>query len=203
MHRLFTQNLYPAAVTACTGDNVVLSVQVNGTNLSYQWRKDGQSITNNLSATTNTLTIPTFNSGAVGNCNVWISGDCTSGLSSNVQYVSMTQPIQITSTFDNSDLTICPGAPLVLSIQASGTNVRYQWRLSGNNIVNNSTAQNSTYYDSSITASDVGVYDVVMSSPCNTTGIVSTSRVSTSAKALLSPINQLVKVHVWVVVRIS
>ncbi len=170
----FTQNLYPATVTACAGDNVVLTVQVNGTNLSYQWRKDGQPITNNLSATTNTLNIPTFNSGAVGNYDVWVSGDCTSGLSSNVQYVSMAQPIQITSSFDNSSLTICQGAPLVLSIHANGTNVRYQWCLSGRNITNNNTAQSSTYYDSSITASDAGVYDVVMSSPCNTTGIVST-----------------------------
>jgi pectin methylesterase-like acyl-CoA thioesterase len=62
--------------------------------------------------------------------------------------------------------TLSPGAPLTLSVTASGTPApTYQWRKNGQNILN---ATNSTYSVSSVTGADAGNYSVVVSNSVGT-----------------------------------
>lgn len=72
----------PTAQTATVNDNVTFSVSATGTApLSYQWRKGGNPITGNASATTNTLTLNSITSAAAGSydCVVTnVAGNATS-----------------------------------------------------------------------------------------------------------------------------
>ena len=47
----------PSALTLQVGSSVTMSVGASGAGLSYQWRKDGQPVTGNPSATSSTLNL--------------------------------------------------------------------------------------------------------------------------------------------------
>ena len=69
----------PVSLTANEGDNVQFTVVASGSNLTYQWKKDGTNLSNggNVSGvTTNALTITSVTTADYGNYNCAITGDC-------------------------------------------------------------------------------------------------------------------------------
>lgn len=57
----------------------------------------------------------------------------------------------------------CVGQPVTLSIEASGTSVKYQWRRNGANI----SGATSATYELTVSASTLGKYDCVVTGTCN------------------------------------
>jgi len=81
----------PVDLTANVGDNVSFSVSATGTNLTYQWNKNGLALNNggNISGVnTNTLTINNVTEGDYGNYDCDISGDC-GNTSSNIAVLTV------------------------------------------------------------------------------------------------------------------
>lgn len=70
-------------------------------------------------------------------------------------------------------MAACYGSSYTLSVTATGSNLKYQWRKNGANI---NKAINSEYLISSISQSDVGSYDVLLSGTC---GLSATSTMAT------------------------
>lgn len=69
----------PISLNATEGDNVQFTVSATGSNLTYQWKKDGNNVNNggNVSgATTNTLTITSVATANQGDYSCEVSGDC-------------------------------------------------------------------------------------------------------------------------------
>lgn len=62
------------------------------------------------------------------------------------------------------DTSLCSGLPLTLSATATGQQLKYQWRLGGQNI---SGATSSTYAIESLVTEQSGQYDVVVTGECN------------------------------------
>ncbi len=74
-----TISTQPVSLTAIAGDDVTLTVVATGSNLAYQWKKDGNNLSNggNISGvTTNTLSLISVTTADYGNYNCAVSGDC-------------------------------------------------------------------------------------------------------------------------------
>jgi hypothetical protein len=80
----------PASQTVCYGQPVQLSVVAAGTNVNYQWRKNGQSLDGE---TASTYAIPFATSTHAGNYDVVLTGTCGSSVTSALAVVTVnTQP---------------------------------------------------------------------------------------------------------------
>ena len=151
-------NTQPQPVTQCAGTNATFTVAAVGTNLSYQWRKNGTAIPG---ATNSSYTITGIVAGDAGNYSVVVSGSCgpnvtsaNAALTVNPATAITTQPVAVTQ---------CAGTSATFTVVAAGTNLTYQWRKNGTNIPG---ATNSTYTIASIAAGDAANYSVVVSGSC-------------------------------------
>ncbi|RYY86171.1 MAG: hypothetical protein EOO15_15200, partial [Chitinophagaceae bacterium] len=73
----------PAAATVCEGSPVSFSVVATGPGLTYQWRRNGQPITGNATATTATLSAAAVVPAVSGNYDVVVTPGCGSPVTSN------------------------------------------------------------------------------------------------------------------------
>jgi hypothetical protein len=111
----------PVAQTACTGNNITLSVGATGSGLTYQWRKGGINVTGNATATTPNLVITNAQSSNSGNYDVVISSPCAPTVT--------TTPVLLTVNTSavaaiNTSAVICSNANTTLT--ASG-GTGYLW----------------------------------------------------------------------------
>ncbi|HEY3404802.1 MAG TPA: PKD-like domain-containing protein [Ohtaekwangia sp.] len=145
--------------TICEGSIASFSVTATGTNLTYQWRKNGVDIG---SATSSTYTIPATATTDAGVYAVLVSGTCVPPmLSTSSQLIINEQPEIITQPVSE---IICAGQNVTFSVDAGvTTGVSYQWRKNGSNI---GGATSSTYTITNAVAGDAGSYDVVISGAC-------------------------------------
>jgi len=144
----------PQGTTVFAGQSLSLSVTASGEGLSYQWKKGGANITGATSATfTKTATV-----GDAGDYAVVVSNDAGSVTSSAASVVVHGPPV-ITAQPQGATLFI--GASLELSVTATGEQLSYQWRKGGADIAGATSAS----YSATVTATDGGVYDVVVSNP--------------------------------------
>jgi hypothetical protein len=87
-----------------------------------------------------------------------------------VTAISSTNPVSFTVksapkvSSITKDTTLCSGLPLTLSASATGEQLKYQWRLGGQNI---NGATSDTYAISSLSSEQSGQYDVVVTGGCN------------------------------------
>lgn len=127
---------HPTSSTLCSGSNLTLTASATGSGLGYQWQVNtGAGFTNVTNggvysgATTGSLllTLPpsTFN-GYQYRCIATVS--CSSAVAtSNIATLSVGAPTGVISMTPN--MTACNGAPAVFSVNASGTNLTYQWQV--------------------------------------------------------------------------
>ena len=153
----------PASQTACPGTSVSFSVTASGTNLSYQWQKNGSDISG---ATSTTLLLTSVNAGSAGSYRCKITGIC--GISyTNAATLSMLEPITIST--NPASQQICEGNNVSFTVTANGSSLVYQWRKNGVNLTDGGTisgAQNSILSINNITLSDAGVYSCYMTNGC-------------------------------------
>ncbi|MBS1811295.1 MAG: hypothetical protein JST84_24235 [Acidobacteria bacterium] len=152
-------NTQPVNQTVCVGAATSFSVTASGTNLSYQWRKNGTAIPGANAATYNLVSAAAADAGSY---DVVITGTCNT-LTSSAATLIVNPATAITSQPVNQ--TVCVGAAASFAVTASGTNLSYQWRRNGNAIPG---ATSSTYSLASTAAGDAGSYDVVVVGDCGT-----------------------------------
>jgi hypothetical protein len=140
----------PASVTTCAGNPASFTVAASGTgSIKYQWQKDG---TNISSANSATYTISSASTPNAGKYTCIITGDCGS-VTSNGATLSITAPPTITT--QPIDQSIPIGNSVTFSVQATGTNLSYQWRKNGVNIAN---ANSATYTIAKVSSADAVAY---------------------------------------------
>jgi hypothetical protein len=149
----------PQGGTVCTGESFTFNVVASGSNLTYQWQKDGNDISG---ATSDTYTISNVSANDAGDYTVVVSGDCGS-ITSNVATLNVNQSITITSQPEGGD--VCEGGTFTFTVTATGDNPTYQWQHNGNDI---SGATSYTYTISNATVADSGTYTCVISNSCGT-----------------------------------
>jgi hypothetical protein len=105
------------------------SVTATGTDLSYQWRKGGNTISG---ATSSSYTITGSVAGDAGNYDVVVSGTCAPAVTSATAVLTINQAPSIT-TQPQSQTTFVSSS-ITFNVLAAGTGLSYQWRKGGNNI---------------------------------------------------------------------
>ncbi|PKP20313.1 MAG: hypothetical protein CVU05_09450, partial [Bacteroidetes bacterium HGW-Bacteroidetes-21] len=153
----------PVGLSLCEGLNATFTVIADGSNLTYQWRKDGSDITGAVSSS---FTITGITLTDAGNYDVVVTGSCgtvTTGpatLVVNSATSITTQPV---------GQTACEGDNVTLSTVAMGDNLTYQWALDGTDITG---ATSASYIISGVTSVDAGTYTCEVTGTC---GIVTSS----------------------------
>lgn len=163
-----TQNLTLAAPTSitthpqnaavCEGANVTFSVTAAGSNLTYQWRRNG---TNIPGATQATLTLPNVTQAQAGSYDCIVSGACGQPVTSNAATLTINPQTAITAHPQSA--TVCQGASITFTVAATGSNLRYQWR-KGTQDIAGATA--SSYTIASVALADTGLYACIVAGDC-------------------------------------
>lgn len=155
----------PVDTTVCAGSTAILHCTATGSLLTYQWKKNGTTITG---ATSPVLTIAAVTAADTGNYTVTVTGKCSPPQTSNAASLRFTTPAAI--IVQPRDTLECLGQTATFSVDVAGKGHSYQWRKNGKNIEN---AQGTSYVINGVTAADAASYDVVVTNSCN---LISTSR---------------------------
>jgi hypothetical protein len=128
----------PTNKNVCLGSSVSFKVTATGTALTYQWKKGSVNLTNggNISgATSSILTInPVSISDAATNYNVVVSGTCLPNDTSVNASLAINTAVAITTAPVNQ--IVCEGDFAIFYVDATGTNLTYQWRKGNINLIN-------------------------------------------------------------------
>ncbi len=197
----------PTDQTACsTPGTASFTVVASGTGLTYQWRLNGVNLTDgaNISgSTTATLSLSNLTSantvvaGSGYDCVVSGTAPCAAATSARVALTVNTTPIIGTQP---TDQTACsnPGTAS-FTILATGTNLTYQWRLNGVNLIDDANISGSTTATlnlSNLTSANTVAagsgYDCVVTDigPCNITSDRVALTVNTVPSIGTEPTNQ-------------
>jgi hypothetical protein len=159
---VITAQPQPSNLTVSVGSNVTMSVAASGTELSYQWLKNGAPVTGNASATTPTLNITNAQLSDTGSYTAVVSnlgGSTTSSAVSLTVSEGEVAPPPIISS-QPADTTVTIGSPASLSVGATGEGLFYQWYKNGALI----SGANAPMLDfASAQVADAATYSVVVS----------------------------------------
>jgi hypothetical protein len=149
----------PSAASVTAGNAVSFSVAASGTSpFTYQWRKDGTSISR---ATSSTYSISSTSTSDAGNYTVVVTNSAGSATSNAATLTVATAVVAPTITTQPNAVSVQSGGSASFSVVASGTApLSYQWRKDGTPI---GGATNSTYTVSSASVINAGNYSVVVS----------------------------------------
>ena len=184
--------------TKCVGDTITFSVTARGNDLTYQWRKDGTTITN---ATGSSYLISSISAGDAGSYDCVVSGACSPPATSGTAVLTVSPPsvggaaaATVTSVYTGDATTITlSGFTGTIQWQSSTDNVVFA-SMSGetNATVNTGPLVVTTYFQA-----------VVTSSPCTAaTSTVASVSVSTAAVQITSITLQNVDVLIaWITAR--
>ncbi len=155
--------IHPEDKSVCPGDNTSFSVNATGTGLSYQWQHNNMDIAGandpvlNLSGIDNTQT---------GNYRCVVTGNCDT-ISSKAAYLEIYQDVFINHQPGNENA--CAGNSAHFSISATGSNINYQWKHNGTNLMDGGDingANTSVLTISNLSSSDAGGYTCTVSGSC-------------------------------------
>lgn len=150
--------MQPKNVGACEGSPVSLSVATSGNGLTYQWRKNGTTISG---ATDSLLTITSVDATTIGQYTCVVSGACSPSAISQNAFVSIAPSTTITN--QPIGQTIEEGRPLRLVVEATGGILTYQWRKNGEPIAG---ATGAEFVRASAVLSDAGKYSCDVTGGC-------------------------------------
>jgi hypothetical protein len=154
--------------SVCLGGSFTLSVTATASNIGYQWRRNGVSISG---ATNSTFTVTNAQLSDFATYSVAVSGDCGVIVSSNVA-VTQVAATAITSQPSSTTPQVCLGAPFTVTVSATGASLGYQWQRNGTAITG---ATNSSFTVAAATLADFASYTVTVTGTC---GAVNSQAVS-------------------------
>ncbi len=152
----------PVSISRCVGQTATFSVTANGTNPTYQWKRNNTNVTNGggiSGATTNQLTITNVAAGNAGTYTCQVSNTCATPTSTGALLTISDNTAISTQPVTQS---LCTGANLTLTVGATGTNLNYQWKR-GTTIVGTNSP---TLTINNITAGDAGNYTCEITGAC-------------------------------------
>ncbi len=159
----------PASRNVSVGQSVTFSVTATGTNLTYQWQKNGSNL---AGATSASYTIPSAQSSDAGNYTVIVtSGGTTQPSAPAVLTVGSSS---ITIATQPASQSVTAGQGVMFTVAATGSSLSYQWQKDGANI---SGATSASYNIASAQTSDAASYTVVVTS--GSTNVTSSAAVLT------------------------
>ncbi|MBN2349376.1 MAG: immunoglobulin domain-containing protein [Bacteroidales bacterium] len=181
----------PSDAVECEGENVSFGITATGTNLSWQWKKDGVNLANGATvsgAQSNTLFLSNLTSAENGTYFCVVSGSCGS-LNSDPAELLVDDNIVITN--QPQDLQTCAGDNVSFDVVATGSNLNYQWQKDGVNIPGET---NPTLSLNSIVAANVGAYRCVLDNSCGSsvTSEVADLTLITNTSITSQPVNKTV-----------
>lgn len=138
----------PESHAVCAGDSVVLQVALTGGGLSYQWRKNSVDI---FGETDSLLILADFASSDTAIYTCAVTNVCST-MVSNASTLSLSNTVLLTQPLDKIK---CKGETLILSVQAKGSSVEYQWQQNGMDIPG---ATSASYIVQSTDVGNSGVY---------------------------------------------
>ncbi|MCX7880779.1 MAG: immunoglobulin domain-containing protein [Ignavibacteria bacterium] len=148
----------PTSQSVCEGQNATFRVVAEGTDITYQWRRNGAIIPN---ATNPTLTIQAVTSNDEGEYDVVISGKCPPQLTSErVRLQVLKAP---TILVQPKILTACEGEKAFIFVKAEGSDLRFIWIKDGQEIP---ASNNDTLFFNNLKATDSGFYFVRIIGSC-------------------------------------
>ena len=157
---VFTSDLKVVPQELCAGGSATLSINVNGTNLTYQW----ENITNNIAFALTSTNSYTFNT-VTANEDAFYAvayGNACGYLGSDTVHLIVDKPVSISNQPIGAEL--CNGSPVTFEVKANGKPLSYQWYFNG---IALSLANDSTYTIPQITyPDDAGAYSVVVYNTC-------------------------------------
>jgi hypothetical protein len=172
-----------ATQTLCAGSRTVnLSVTATGTDLTYQWQKDGVDITDAKSATYDVRSTAT-DLASTSIYTVVVGGKCTPSVTSAEAKVIINELPRITVQ-PVAATTFCAGTPTTLSVTATGSGLTYQW-LKGNTDISGATSATYAIPSTAADAQSTSTYMVLVKGTCGS--------VLTSTDAIVK-INSLPKI---------
>ena len=121
--------LQPVDQELCEGSDVSFSVAATGTNLTYQWRRNGTILPG---MTTPILSLNAVSASQSGNYDVLVYGKCDT-LTSNTAVLLVDPATAV--TFSDDDTLVCEGSTVDFNIVANGFGAKtyqWQWLYSGN-----------------------------------------------------------------------
>jgi gliding motility-associated-like protein len=161
---------HPDDDEVCEGSDVSFSVTASGTNISYQWRRNGSILTGQ---TTSVLNLTTVVPAQSGNYDVLVYGMCDT-ITSNTAVLTVNPATAILSSDD--DTLVCEGSTVDFNIVATGSgSVDYQWQwyyagswidLSDDGDISGATTPDLEIQN--VEAADSGFYRCFVSSACGT-----------------------------------
>ena len=168
----------PQDVTVSAGKNVTFTVGVSSpTPVSYQWRKDGATISGATSATLRMNKVKATDAGAY---HVVVT-NAVGTITSNSATLTVTAPPVITS--QPVSATASPGDNVSFAVTASGAGpLGYQWRKGGTAIPG---ATFATLALTNVQSADAGNYDVVVS---NAYGVVVSNTATLTVAVVGAPV---------------
>jgi hypothetical protein len=167
----------PVSQTVVVGANVTFTVVASGTApLSYQWMKNGTSITG---ATSASLSLTSVTTSSAGSYTVRVSNSAGSVTSAAATLTVNTTVAAPTITTPPASQTVNAGASVSFNVVAGGTApLSYQWAKNGANI-SGATATSLSYVN--VTTANAGSYTVrVSNSAGSVTSAAATLTVLTS-----------------------
>lgn len=148
----------PEGTTICVGGDYQMSVSVSGSNLGYQWRRNGNNLSGQTSAT---LSLTNIQEADTGSYDCLIQSDCQT-VTSDTAVISLDQ-VQISAAPQSTSL--CEGESYNFSITVEGENLTYQWRRNGQDLPGETA---STLAISNFSASQRGTYTCAVGNGCET-----------------------------------
>lgn len=150
----------PVAKSICELGSATFSVEATGNDLTYQWLKNGEPVP---AALTNTLSINNATLFDEGDYSVIVRGSCTPEVQSAVARLNITERPLV--RIEPADKNLKAGDSLVLTFDASGEELTYQWLRNGLLI---SGATQRIYRKSPVVRADSGQYSCRVMNTCDT-----------------------------------
>ena len=183
----------PASQTVTIGQTAAFAVTATGTApITYQWKKNGSTISGATTASYTTPAVVTSDSGAQFTV---VVTDAVGTVTSTAATLTVTAvPLAPSITTQPANQTVTAGQTATFSVTAGGTSpLSYQWRKGGANI---SGVTASSYTTSATTSADSGSqYSVVVTNAAGSvTSNAATLTVNTPVTITSQPANQMVTV---------
>ncbi len=152
--------LQPEPTLVCEGKALTLTVGADGTDLQYRWRRDGVEIPGGTKSVLEIKKL-TAQDGGVYDCIIY---GCGGNTTSKSVLVTVGAPPVVTS--QPAALSACEGETVTFTMDATGTNITFQWLKNGEPIP---SATGKQLVLSKITLFDESTYSCLVEGACTPT----------------------------------
>lgn len=153
----------PVSITRCENDNATFTLQTTGTEVTYQWQKNGVALSDNAKvngSTTASLVIYNLTAADEGNYACQVSNSCNT-LLSHTAVLTIDTLLGITA--QPLPVNACLNTNVSFSITATGNNITYQWHKDGLALPGQN---NATLIINNINLSHAGIYTCTVANSC-------------------------------------